>query len=220
MLAIKESVMDMSPYVRKTSAHAIPKLYWWAVLLIYTKLGDSLVWIVSNRRYLLFRLRDVLTIEVVEDKWPIQHVDFLLFFLNSIFWCWIRDDNRVNLQLSGYFKIRLWCIYLRIKDVRVCFLNSLDPEQKDMLIEVIEKLLADKTTVSLIDMSWWNRSKTVGCCTLILVLPSTVAVVLPHYLILYGLSRSDEHCSHGLNFSGTLSDMKFIHYLAYMSLQW
>ncbi len=52
MLAIKEAVMDMSPYVRKTAAHAIPKLY------------------------------------------------------------------------------------------------SLDPEQKDMLIEVIEKLLADKTTVS------------------------------------------------------------------------
>eukprot|EP00914_Ancora_sagittata_P000436 GHVO01001174.1.p1 GENE.GHVO01001174.1~~GHVO01001174.1.p1 ORF type:complete len:491 (-),score=52.53 GHVO01001174.1:10-1482(-) len=27
MLAIKEAVMDMSPYVRKTAAHAIPKLY-------------------------------------------------------------------------------------------------------------------------------------------------------------------------------------------------
>jgi len=27
MLAIKESVTDMSPYVRKTAAHAIPKLY-------------------------------------------------------------------------------------------------------------------------------------------------------------------------------------------------
>lgn len=28
MLAIKEAVMDMSPYVRKTAAHAIPKLYY------------------------------------------------------------------------------------------------------------------------------------------------------------------------------------------------
>jgi len=27
---------------------------------------------------------------------------------------------------------------------------SLDPEQKDILIEVIEKLLADKTTVSIL----------------------------------------------------------------------
>ena len=27
MLAIKESVTDMSPYVRKTAAHAIPKLH-------------------------------------------------------------------------------------------------------------------------------------------------------------------------------------------------
>ena len=26
-LAVKEAVMDMSPYVRKTAAHAIPKLY-------------------------------------------------------------------------------------------------------------------------------------------------------------------------------------------------
>jgi len=31
-----------------------------------------------------------------------------------------------------------------------CFVCSLDPEQKDMLIEVIEKLLADKTTVSVL----------------------------------------------------------------------
>ena len=28
---------------------------------------------------------------------------------------------------------------------------SIDPEQKDQLVEVIEKLLADKTTVSLIN---------------------------------------------------------------------
>lgn len=27
MLAIRDSVSDMSPYVRKTAAHAIPKLY-------------------------------------------------------------------------------------------------------------------------------------------------------------------------------------------------
>lgn len=27
MLAIRDSVNDMSPYVRKTAAHAIPKLY-------------------------------------------------------------------------------------------------------------------------------------------------------------------------------------------------
>lgn len=27
MLAIKDSAADMSPYVRKTAAHAIPKLY-------------------------------------------------------------------------------------------------------------------------------------------------------------------------------------------------
>ena len=31
MLAIKDSVMDMSPYVRKTAAHAIPKLYRYSI---------------------------------------------------------------------------------------------------------------------------------------------------------------------------------------------
>lgn len=32
MLAIKEAASDMSPYVRKTAAHAIPKLYRYDVL--------------------------------------------------------------------------------------------------------------------------------------------------------------------------------------------
>jgi len=34
----------------------------------------------------------------------------------------------------------------------LCAFHSLDPEQKDILIEVIEKLLADKTTVVIL----WN----------------------------------------------------------------
>lgn len=33
MLAIKEAASDMSPYVRKTAAHAIPKLYRWSTEL-------------------------------------------------------------------------------------------------------------------------------------------------------------------------------------------
>lgn len=32
MLAIKEAASDMSPYVRKTAAHAIPKLYRYEIL--------------------------------------------------------------------------------------------------------------------------------------------------------------------------------------------
>lgn len=31
MLAIKEAASDMSPYVRKTAAHAIPKLYRYSI---------------------------------------------------------------------------------------------------------------------------------------------------------------------------------------------
>lgn len=69
MLAIKEAVMDMSPYVRKTAAHAIPKLYRWT---------------------------------------------------------WKMTKKNLNFFFS---------------------LSSMDIEQKDILIEVIEKLLADKTTV-------------------------------------------------------------------------
>lgn len=44
-------------------------------------------------------------------------------------------------QLDSYFEI------LILK----CFVHSLDPEQKDQLIEVIEKLLTDKTTVRLLN---------------------------------------------------------------------
>ncbi|GCC40013.1 hypothetical protein chiPu_0024406, partial [Chiloscyllium punctatum] len=32
MLSIKEAVNDLSPYVRKTAAHAIQKLYRWVIL--------------------------------------------------------------------------------------------------------------------------------------------------------------------------------------------
>lgn len=34
MLAIKDSASDMSPYVRKTAAHAIPKLYRYNLTLL------------------------------------------------------------------------------------------------------------------------------------------------------------------------------------------
>lgn len=35
MLAIKEAASDMSPYVRKTAAHAIPKLHRWDCFSLY-----------------------------------------------------------------------------------------------------------------------------------------------------------------------------------------
>lgn len=35
-----------------------------------------------------------------------------------------------------------------------CFSLSLDSDQKDQLIEVIEKLLADKTTVGIMERQW------------------------------------------------------------------
>lgn len=42
---------------------------------------------------------------------------------------------------------------------RDCFFPSLDSDQKDQLIEVIEKLLADKTTVGIMGRKdkWWDR---------------------------------------------------------------
>ena len=54
-------------------------------------------------------------------------------------------------QCSGKLHVIFCMIYLCI----LCFLCSLDPEQKDMLIEVIEKLLADKTTVRISQCSLW-----------------------------------------------------------------
>lgn len=38
MLAIKDSAADMSPYVRKTAAHAIPKLYRLITIVYFFKL--------------------------------------------------------------------------------------------------------------------------------------------------------------------------------------
>jgi vesicle coat complex subunit len=38
MLAIKDSAADMSPYVRKTAAHAIPKLYRLVIIVYLLKL--------------------------------------------------------------------------------------------------------------------------------------------------------------------------------------
>lgn len=39
-------------------------------------------------------------------------------------------------------------------DLSDCFSLSLDSDQKDQLIEVIEKLLADKTTVGIMERQW------------------------------------------------------------------
>jgi AP-3 complex subunit beta len=43
MLAIRDSSSDMSPYVRKTAAHAIPKLYWYLILLLRSLFHDYLI---------------------------------------------------------------------------------------------------------------------------------------------------------------------------------
>lgn len=40
MLAIKEAASDMSPYVRKTAAHAIPKLYRYVPALAFSPQGS------------------------------------------------------------------------------------------------------------------------------------------------------------------------------------
>lgn len=51
MLAIKDASSDMSPYVRKTAAHAIPKLYGWVFSkILYNIIMLSyffLVWMVN-----------------------------------------------------------------------------------------------------------------------------------------------------------------------------
>lgn len=44
MLAIRDAAADMSPYVRKTAAHAIPKLYRYGQI-------DNRLYILSHMKY-------------------------------------------------------------------------------------------------------------------------------------------------------------------------
>ena len=50
MLAIKEAVTDMSPYVRKTAANAITKLYRYIIKNKTCFVFDSLVFIQVNNK--------------------------------------------------------------------------------------------------------------------------------------------------------------------------
>lgn len=112
MLAIKEAASDMSPYVRKTAAHAIPKLYRWR----------------SNTQQAVWAETDITA-----------HIVLL-----------VKCDRNPLSDLNLYSSLprsSAWSCVLKIISLFL-FLHSLDPEQKDQLIEVIEKLLADKTTVS------------------------------------------------------------------------
>ena len=88
--------MDMSPYVRKTAANAITKLYRYSHLYIIQ-----------------------------------QHLQFASIGL--------RHAACVLVLLQVYFPL----FYV----ISFVFAPSLDPDQKDALVEIIEKLLQDKTTV-------------------------------------------------------------------------
>ena len=59
---------------------------------------------------------------------------------------WDREDQFDKLS-SGKVKQQLCTLFLSCLPL----FSSLDPEQKDYLIEVIEKLLKDKTTVKNFD---------------------------------------------------------------------
>lgn len=59
---------------------------------------------------------------------------------------WDREDQFDKIS-SGKVKQKLCTLFLSCLPL----FSSLDPEQKDSLIEVIEKLLKDKTTVKNFD---------------------------------------------------------------------
>lgn len=59
---------------------------------------------------------------------------------------WDREDQFDKIS-SGQVKQQLCTLFLSCLPL----FSSLDPEQKDYLIEVIEKLLKDKTTVKNFD---------------------------------------------------------------------
>ena len=58
--------------------------------------------------------------------------------------------------ISMYLPLyELYTFNFIIKILMSIFLGSLDADQKDALVEIIEKLLQDKTTVSK-GVAWWN----------------------------------------------------------------
>lgn len=73
--------------------------------------------------------------------------------------CWEETDTTGHIFClrNPLTDLKLYCFTPRssawifvLKSISFfLFFHSLDPEQKDQLIEVIEKLLADKTTVGL-----------------------------------------------------------------------
>ena len=149
MLAIKEAASDMSPYVRKTAAHAIPKLY------RYTRSPHPPLASPKSCRLLL--------------------VLFLVFLFCFVLF-FSSDGSRQFGELTEMEDIEgsgshLFMNRVGVREVSTAWADvgkagdgggaiplnsfslSLDSDQKDQLIEVIEKLLADKTTVRM----WTHR---------------------------------------------------------------
>lgn len=125
MLAIKDSATDMSPYVRKTAAHAIPKLYRWVCHRSLRKpdLQGVLYWLCNSRG---------------NDS---AH----LSTRHKFTWTFFR--KRLVFLLAAILSLNTLPIlnWSSLSEEYRCV--SLDPEQKDELIIVIEKLLSDRTTL-------------------------------------------------------------------------
>lgn len=143
MLAIKEAASDMSPYVRKTAAHAIPKLYRYVPNLALHSSGGG----PKPPTHPPPRLSQVLQIALLllyfgwfETVWGTARDGGQCWWQSHVYqegWGGAREHS-----VSRYWEGRGGRIVNRKR-----FSFSLDSDQKDQLIEVIEKLLADKTTV-------------------------------------------------------------------------
>lgn len=84
----------------------------------------------------------------------------LNFFSDKVFWNWVSELLNIfckQILQHIWFPACIWMetnvmclkflIFLTKYLKQFFFLSSLDPEQKEMLIEVIEKLLKDRSTV-------------------------------------------------------------------------
>ena len=127
MLAIRDSVGDLSPYMRKTAAHAIPKLY-----DLDPEQKDELVSVIERL------LSDQTTLVVGSAVMAFEQVSFYFFLFNNIvinlsflmeimvphFYSILLKnffDNSLGFKFIWYFKKELfWCLFL-VSSVMIFF---------------------------------------------------------------------------------------------------
>ncbi|EMP38919.1 AP-3 complex subunit beta-2 [Chelonia mydas] len=135
MLAIKEAASDMSPYVRKTAAHAIPKLY-----SLDSDQKDQLIEVIEKLLADKTTLVAGSVVMAFGGGWPAR-IDLIhKNYRNEVQWVVLQNVATMSIKRRGMFEPYLKSFYIR----------STDPTQiKILKLEVLTNL-ANETNISTI----------------------------------------------------------------------